>query len=1458
MKKNKLISGNIWKTLAMIMVLAVTLNVMSIAPGFDGANIASAMSTGNTALKFTVTNDASATANRYVYQTISTASYTTQPGDRLEYDVYLPDAVSGAGGLDFYFTSPSAGVSKYFRDSNPVDSSNAGAHPAADLTGQAYDQWYHRTLVLNPGLHISNWMIAGENDQSGLTYTALYDNIQVVNTGYSNPVRLNVYQNGAPTVNSATFPPSGASGSLTTVSIQDTPDFQQPAGHALRFTVTNASGIGAKLSYRKISEGGRGFVFQSGDVIEYDVKLLDHRDNAGGIDLRTQDGLYFRNASGWKDQNNIDGHPANDISGYAYNNWYHRKLAVPPSMVGKSLDYWIVAGENTTPGISYSSLYDNLRVVRSGKTLVWGYQNGDRANNGNPFFNAISSESGVTSVSLSGLFPKALYLKVNNASSGSNKFAYYSFSNTAYTFASGDSVEYDVMLADRVNGAGGLDVCAGSSCARDAGWSDQNGISGHPASDLSPYAYGAWYHRKMDIPSSLVGQSSTQWLIAGENDTNGQPYGSYYANMVVTNGSTLKAVIFRGDQSSTPAMELTSSNAIQSSSSKEIKNPSFTAFHPQKVTPTNADSSDSAIISGFNVKDFNAAGDGLMDDTIAFKQALSAASRAGGGVVWVPAGTYKIMGQLTIPKSVVLQGDWKNPDSMGGLGSGTILHAYSGRGNPSAAPFLTVGPSAAVKGMTIYYPEQTDPSAIVAYPPTIRLQDNNFAYANVQNTTLVNAYDAIQGSPNGDQMHVLKNVYGTPLHLGISINHTTDVGRIQNVFFDPKYWIGYAAAVSAPTVNAGALNTALAGATGMTFMRTDWENVYNIGIVNYGNGIVLNEDGTASGPVKAAQAIMTKISITGANKGIVVNDVNYAGVMFAKCSISATSGTDPTGIEVAATHDSIVQFNGCTFNGSASQQARIASGSTGMLSIINSSFADWANGASNYAVTAGGGTLQLENNSFGKSQPAVNIGSGVSAAAVLSNTFTGTPQITNAQLSNPNIVVDHTARPFKPVPSDPDLGSAPNATGSAFAVVTDAPYNAAATDTFTGFDNTAAFQSALNTVSAAGGGIVYVPPGAYYLAGQLNVPSGVELRGVFEIPHHTTAAGSVLYTTANAGNENATPFVTLQQNAGIRGVTVVYPDQDLTSTSAVKAYPWTIRAASTGAWAINVTLPNTFRGLDFSSNASGGHYIDHVNGAALKTGIAIGNSSSVGRILNAHFNPTFYFASWGSYLLGMGDFTTIDYNTRVGTLFGYQDSNLIGFDIGKTTNETLFHSFVYRGNIGLHLYPQGTGSFEGSIYGFGAESVTPLDIESIGSGGLTLLGGTFNTFGGTTGRIRSTVSPSASITLQNAQFYCYNCSPSNGLVVQNGNVTIQQNHIAADAAGSNGGVRISGGTVNVLASAFSKIGPLSGSAFTVQSGVKDVVVDSGVTDGLAAGNAGKTGFMYTNNGSANFVSNVGN
>lgn len=59
----------------------------------------------------------------------------------------------------------------------------------------------------------------------------------------------------------------------------------------------------------------------------------------------------------------------------------------------------------------------------------------------------------------------------------------------------------------------------------------------------------------------------------------------------------------------------------------------------------------------FNVRDFGAAGDALRDDTASIRAALSKCNENGGGVVFLPRGSYRISGQLNLPRRTVLRGE---------------------------------------------------------------------------------------------------------------------------------------------------------------------------------------------------------------------------------------------------------------------------------------------------------------------------------------------------------------------------------------------------------------------------------------------------------------------------------------------------------------------------------------------------------------------------------------------------------------------------------------------------------------------------------------------------------------------------------------------------------------------------------------------------------------------------------
>lgn len=225
-------------------------------------------------------------------------------------------------------------------------------------------------------------------------------------------------------------------------------------------------------------------------------------------------------------------------------------------------------------------------------------------------------------------------------------------------------------------------------------------------------------------------------------------------------------------------------------------------------------------------------------------------------------------------------------------------------------------------------------------------------------------------------------------------------------------------------------------------------------------------------------------------------------------------------------------------------------------------------------------------------------------------------------------------------------------------------------------DCTSVFQKALDQAAQKGGGIVAVPAGQYLFSGNLIVPPGVTLRGVWEAMHHADIGrGSQLFVTAGKGEENGTPFITLQQSSCLKGVTIFYPHQDMNS---IQPYPWTIRGKGMFCSVLDVTLVNPYRGIDFGTESNELHCIRNVFGCPLREGIYINKTTDIGRIENVHFNPH----SWARAAYAN---TPKEGSPDWGKLETYLKENLIGFRISRTDWEYMSNCFVIFAKIGFHF-----------------------------------------------------------------------------------------------------------------------------------------------------------------------------
>ena len=121
------------------------------------------------------------------------------------------------------------------------------------------------------------------------------------------------------------------------------------------------------------------------------------------------------------------------------------------------------------------------------------------------------------------------------------------------------------------------------------------------------------------------------------------------------------------------------------------------------------------------------ANDNSIDNTDALQAVLNLAASEGGGVVYLPPGKYRILGSISIPEGVELQGA-VNVGSVP-LGPGSILEAYGGKGDAEATPFITMQRRSGLRGFAIDYPEQKFMELLRGTGDTAVLEPHVYPYA---------------------------------------------------------------------------------------------------------------------------------------------------------------------------------------------------------------------------------------------------------------------------------------------------------------------------------------------------------------------------------------------------------------------------------------------------------------------------------------------------------------------------------------------------------------------------------------------------------------------------------------------------------------------------------------------------------------------------------------------------------
>jgi hypothetical protein len=362
--------------------------------------------------------------------------------------------------------------------------------------------------------------------------------------------------------------------------------------------------------------------------------------------------------------------------------------------------------------------------------------------------------------------------------------------------------------------------------------------------------------------------------------------------------------------------------------------------------------------------------DGVTDDTATIQKALDEAAKAGGQVRLPPA-RYLVKGSLRIPPGVTLQGVAEAPVWSAPL-KGSIILATGGRDNEDGPALFELGHSSAVRGLTVFYPEQSTTN-IHAYAWTFHLQGHDNT---VENVTLINSYNGIRIGPEGNVRHRIRSVYGCVLRRGILVDACSDIGRIENVQFHCHWW-------SVPEVGGDwkpVHEFMWKNCEAFIFGRTDWEYVNNTFVfpVNIGYRFIKTKAGAANGQFSGIGADEAQVCVQ-------VEEIQPMGLLISNGQFVCMHGDTRIPVLVQSTCRGSVRLVDCAFWGPNRQCVVSHSRSFVSLSDCYLSSTGRAKNPGVALVEADGGKLQVRGCSFGSDEPCISLKKGLQHAIITEN-----------------------------------------------------------------------------------------------------------------------------------------------------------------------------------------------------------------------------------------------------------------------------------------------------------------------------------------------------------------------------------------------------------------------------------------------------------------------------------------
>ncbi len=721
-----------------------------------------------------------------------------------------------------------------------------------------------------------------------------------------------------------------------------------------------------------------------------------------------------------------------------------------------------------------------------------------------------------------------------------------------------------------------------------------------------------------------------------------------------------------------------------------IGNGTFTPEAPVfKVQPQWAGYvTDTAVVAGYNLKSYAEQHDlmPVKDWTPVIQSLAYGLSKQGGGMLYIPAGVYPCYGEIILPSGVTLQGDWQTPDEDATV-QGTVLAVYAGENRPNSSAFISMSDNSYLRSLAFWYPNQ-QPENPTNYPYTILMGSTT----HVKDVTLVNSYNGI--TARGGSCPDIENVYGTPLSCGMDLDMISDSYGMENVNFAPDYWInsGLAGAPSSETAAAALREQLYYSATGMVIRRMDWSWTTYSTFKGYSVGIHFAQ--SAGGVYPNGQCY--NITLEDCYTALQVDGIGGAGMVMNGLYIkNCEYGVFFAGNSRLYLIDADISAN----------SAVVVQGPMAKLSLLSSLIRRGT-------VVTKGGWLTVLDTKFQTAAPHITLDSGTQSALLAAATDAWGER---AEVKNKAYCL------FVQEDSNPMTEQMPVISREQGLYQHHRPASSAVTVADldnTGKTDVSAALNALLQEQAKTGGTVFVKPGFYRIDNAVTVPTGVELLGSLDFGQAElfNGVGTIFQIYHGKNQPDAATFI-LEAGAGLRGVQINYPEQNIQPDGNFVPYAHTVQGRGAGAYVINVSSRNSWSGVDFMTYRCDNHYIDSFRGNALVSYVAVGGGAENGVVRNCHLQYTSWtygdHGSRGGWPRVVEDPSDEAREAWRMDLYIFSGHHLNNYTIGHVTNQLHFGNMNYCGYTGINVVPEKTGLADVTVWGQNTDCCTiSMNVEA--------------------------------------------------------------------------------------------------------------------------------------------------